>query len=659
MKRDCIQISKRQRGQAMVLVVVFIVVVLTGFLVLFNTGQLTRQKMEIQNAADAAAYSAALLYARQLNFMAYTNRAMIANEAAIGQFSAFAAWAMKYHLGATENTPSLRALRVTLNAIPIVGSALATGVLGFITSVPKAFNPPTRLIGRAMAFIGRGLTRVNGTLNFVYGYFNWAMRGATLVAQTQSVPAIIEANAQGAKLSNFGALALALSLAEQHRKFLYQADPKGNRPQDERGKRRFVALVNDARDDWTRVRQREDLIASWQESFAASVELPDWLGGEDFTIFGISFDIDAGWPNEGGTAMRLLGNNEEPGWSSIDTIAFGVNGSIEVDILGSDFLFDLFGIEKPVLPLDWLQVSEGGAAHERIERGNSRLGRANVPGWSSGAYGVDENGDGGVNFDLPPIPLNPAFDATLFGYQPISRDHLGLPPFQDIDPNNYAGANKAPVFLVGVRMDTGDIKTSDNFPNAPTENFALQTQGAGLINDAYEGNMSNIVEDHFRRFLRGYIDQRLPEFNPPSVPGVPNIDNFADSIIDRFVNQVSSQINTVANVLLEPVEDIIGSNQAAAFSLAAARVYYENPQDENEAGSTFNPYWNVSLQTVDDNIRKWSLASQDPQFRTALSYLVFSEFSADRREVSGIDGYQGNLDAFIGEPGNPAAYRAQ
>jgi len=656
MKRDCIQTSKRQRGQAMVFVVVFIVVVLIGFLVLFNTGQLTRQKMEIQNAADAAAYSAALLYTRQLNFMAYTNRAMIANEAAIGQFSAFAAWAMKYQLGATENTPSLRALRTALTAIPIVGSPLATGVLGFITSVPKAFNPPTRLIGRAMAFIGRGLTRVNGTLNFIYGYFNWAMRGATLVAQTQSVPAIITANAQGAKLSNFGALALALSLAEQHQKFLFQANPKGNRDQDKLGKKRFVALVNDARDDWTRVRRRDDLIASWQESFGASVPLP---GGGNFTLFSISFDIDAGWPNDGGTAMRLLGDDDEPGWSSIDTIAFGVDGSIDIDLLGSDALFDLLGIEKPVLPLDWLQVSEGGAAHERLERGNSQLGRANLPGWRSGSYGVDENGDGGVNFDLPPIPLNPAFDAITFGYQPISRDHLGLPPFQDIDPNNYAEADKAPVFLIGVRMDTGDIKTSDNFPNAPTEKFALQTQGAGLINDAYEGNMSNIVGDHFRRFLRDYIDQRLPEFDPPSVPGVPNIDSFADSIIDRFVNQVTNQIVTVADVLLEPVEDIIGSNQAAVFSLAAARVYYENPQDENEAGSTFNPYWNVSLQVVDDNVRKWALVSQDPEFRTALSYLVFSEFNADRKEASGMDGYQGNLEAFVGEPGNPAANRSQ
>jgi hypothetical protein len=41
--------------------------------------------MELQNAADGVAYSVAIPEARDLNFMAYTNRAMVANEVAIGQ----------------------------------------------------------------------------------------------------------------------------------------------------------------------------------------------------------------------------------------------------------------------------------------------------------------------------------------------------------------------------------------------------------------------------------------------------------------------------------------------------------------------------------------------------------------------------------------------
>lgn len=44
---------------------------------IFNVGMVTGEKMKVQNAADAAAYSQAVWEARVLNFMAYTNRAII------------------------------------------------------------------------------------------------------------------------------------------------------------------------------------------------------------------------------------------------------------------------------------------------------------------------------------------------------------------------------------------------------------------------------------------------------------------------------------------------------------------------------------------------------------------------------------------------------
>ncbi|MGG2041243.1 hypothetical protein [Burkholderia gladioli] len=46
---------------------------------------LTSAKIQLQNTADASAYAAALLQARDYNFSAYTNRAMIANQAAVAQ----------------------------------------------------------------------------------------------------------------------------------------------------------------------------------------------------------------------------------------------------------------------------------------------------------------------------------------------------------------------------------------------------------------------------------------------------------------------------------------------------------------------------------------------------------------------------------------------
>jgi hypothetical protein len=59
---------------------------------MFNNGQRVTEKSLVTNAADAAAYSGAVWTARHLNFMAYTNRAMIANHVAVGHFVSYVSW---------------------------------------------------------------------------------------------------------------------------------------------------------------------------------------------------------------------------------------------------------------------------------------------------------------------------------------------------------------------------------------------------------------------------------------------------------------------------------------------------------------------------------------------------------------------------------------
>ena len=78
-------VTRPARGQALVmaLVVLFMGAIMLFFL--FSTGQVSADKQRVTNAADAAAYSAALWRARVLNYDAYSNRAMIANEVAIAQ----------------------------------------------------------------------------------------------------------------------------------------------------------------------------------------------------------------------------------------------------------------------------------------------------------------------------------------------------------------------------------------------------------------------------------------------------------------------------------------------------------------------------------------------------------------------------------------------
>jgi Putative Flp pilus-assembly TadE/G-like len=77
--------AKYQGGQALVLGLFMILAGLLGVYFMFNTGQVVATKARLVTATDAAAYSAAIWRARALNFAAYTNRAIVAQEVAVAQ----------------------------------------------------------------------------------------------------------------------------------------------------------------------------------------------------------------------------------------------------------------------------------------------------------------------------------------------------------------------------------------------------------------------------------------------------------------------------------------------------------------------------------------------------------------------------------------------
>ena len=74
----------------------FIGIALIGLILMYNRGVLTRDRVQVENAADAAAYSQAKLFARHQNLIAYTNRAIVANEMSVGQVVALMSWAKRY-----------------------------------------------------------------------------------------------------------------------------------------------------------------------------------------------------------------------------------------------------------------------------------------------------------------------------------------------------------------------------------------------------------------------------------------------------------------------------------------------------------------------------------------------------------------------------------
>jgi hypothetical protein len=74
------------------LLLMLLAALLGSLLFVFNSGQIVAAKLRLVGAADAAAYSAAQSQARALNFQAYMNRAVVANEVAIAQLVSLRSW---------------------------------------------------------------------------------------------------------------------------------------------------------------------------------------------------------------------------------------------------------------------------------------------------------------------------------------------------------------------------------------------------------------------------------------------------------------------------------------------------------------------------------------------------------------------------------------
>lgn len=126
---------RKVRGQALVLTLAIALIGAAAIFLLYNTGQSMAAKGKVTNAADAAAYSGGVWVARHLNFMAYTNRAMVANHIAVGHFVSYMSW-LRYVEDTTENAHSV------LFWVPYVGAALnyAKQVVSYAVDATEEFG---------------------------------------------------------------------------------------------------------------------------------------------------------------------------------------------------------------------------------------------------------------------------------------------------------------------------------------------------------------------------------------------------------------------------------------------------------------------------------------------------------------------------------------
>lgn len=227
--------ARPHSGQALVLTLAFTVVLVATFAVAISAGQTVNDKMKLLNAADAAALSAAQWQARSLNYQAYLNRAIVANEVAIGQLVSLRSWSA-YMGRATQN-------------------------LSIVSSVVPPLVMPMRAIASGWATVDRGIQAGAPALEAALSRWNVdVLSTAQGLAHVQApivaadlVQQVVRDNEPRAELTESGRLMQARNGNSWLNQFTRRYQRGGG------DLRRFADLLMQSRDGFTTRRSRDYL----------------------------------------------------------------------------------------------------------------------------------------------------------------------------------------------------------------------------------------------------------------------------------------------------------------------------------------------------------------------------------------------------------------
>jgi Flp pilus assembly protein TadG len=223
-----------QSGQALVAMLALLAAMLGGFALLFNSGQVVNDKIRLTNAADAAAYSAAQWEARSLNFQAYLNRAMVANEVAIAQLVSLRSWS-RYVGSLTTNIDRVA------RYVPYLGPPMR--------ALERGWDGVDRVLDTTLPPLEGGLSRWNAD---VLASVQAIAHLQAPLAAADLVPQVLAGNEPRARLSDITRL-LQVRNGDVWRRFTQRYERGGG------DLRRYTRLLADSRDGFTRARS-DDLL---------------------------------------------------------------------------------------------------------------------------------------------------------------------------------------------------------------------------------------------------------------------------------------------------------------------------------------------------------------------------------------------------------------
>lgn len=139
--------KRGQSGQAIVLFAVMAAIVAFTLLTTFAIGRAVREKIQLQQAADAASYSLAVQEARTFNYFAYTNRAIVSHYVVVMALYGYMSYLVNYEgnlyaLASNWGCDFDPACNVNPLALPIALPGILDKLPSFLKDVLGALNIP-------------------------------------------------------------------------------------------------------------------------------------------------------------------------------------------------------------------------------------------------------------------------------------------------------------------------------------------------------------------------------------------------------------------------------------------------------------------------------------------------------------------------------------
>lgn len=356
-----------QSGQALIFIVALLPAVIASVFMVFNAAVATRDKMKLQNTADATTYSASVLTARSLNFLAYTNRAMAANEASIATLASVQTTTGMLITSAAniqEGRVIAEALEAARNlARSFEPDAGPAAFAAYLENVARA-HALQRMADRIAGFVvpaTRPLQIAVDTLRVLdqgISAGQAAMLASTVAQMPQVIADVMKANDPDTRAAPGETAILASRFVADLGTYLdsYHQSAAGPFSRDEFDEvLRFAHAAQATRDEWTKKRRFLPEWASW---------IATGLAG---SLAAITTQRAPGLPSLGSLTGDVLGGivewkggtelvAEEPGiagdhgrirWQSADAIEIGLPlGLLYTDIVGgaADIARGKFGL---------------------------------------------------------------------------------------------------------------------------------------------------------------------------------------------------------------------------------------------------------------------------------------------------------------------------